>query len=226
MISRFLAAACACLCAWPALALVTRTDRDDAEYLELASRYTSALRLTAPAGEGVLIAPRWILSAARAKAPARVRIGGRDHAVQAGYMHAESGIALLLLKEPVSAVEATPIYRGGDEAGKGLVITGHGGDGRKRAGINTIDRVEAKTLEVRIKQGDEASDLQGALTPAELGAPAYLQVGDDLFVAGIATTVAGGRETYARVSALAGWIDDTMFRAGSEETRRTAPARR
>jgi hypothetical protein len=227
--SSFLAAACACLCAWPALALVTRTDRDDAEYLELASHYTSALRLTAPAGEGVLIAPRWILtSAARSKAPARVRIGERDHAIQATYAHAESGVALLLLKEEVTAAEATPIYRGADEAGKGVVIAGHGGDGRRRAGINTVDRVDARTLEVRIKKGDDASDLQGALTPAEIGAPAYLQVEGRRFVAGIATTIAGDRETYARVSALADWIDGTMFRAAADEARGpvTPPARR
>lgn len=230
MISRFLLAACGCLLASPAVALLTRADRDDAEYLELASRYTSSVRLSARAGEGVLIAPRWMLtSAAHAKEAARLRIGARDYAVQSTYTEGQAGVALLLLREAAADVEPTPIYRGTEEAGKAVVVTGHGGDGRKRAGINTIDRVAARTLELRIRKGDDASDLQGALTPSETGAPAYLQVGDELFVAGIATAIAGDRETYARISALAAWIDETMLGAAMSEAasiRDARPARR
>ena len=54
----------AALAAQPAGALLIRPDRDDAEYLELATRYTSSVLLEAPDGEGVLIAPRWVLTAA------------------------------------------------------------------------------------------------------------------------------------------------------------------
>ena len=224
MIPRFLLAACACLLASHAAALQPRADRDDAEYLELASRYTASVPLNAPGGEAVLIAPRWLLtSAAGARNVARVRIGTRDFAVQSTHTEARSGIALLLLRQPVEDVEPTPVYRGRDEAGKAVVVTGHGGDGRRRAGINTIDHVHARTLEVRTKQGDDASDLQGALTPSEIGAPAYLQIDAELFVAGIATAVAGDRETYARISALVDWIDETMFRAGAEEAKAIAP---
>lgn len=227
MTIRLLAAACACLCAWPAAALQTRADRDDAEYLELASRYASSVRLAASGGEGVLIAPRWVLtSAARAKSASSLALGGRSHAIQSTYTEGGSGIALLLLREAVAGIEPTPVYRGRDEAGKGVVVAAHGGDGRRRAGINTVDAVTATTLELRIKRGDDASDLQGALTPDETGAPAYLQVDGGLFVAGIATSLAPGRETYARVSALGGWIDDTMFRAGAEEARTLSPPRR
>jgi len=222
VISRLLLAACASLFASNAAALLTRPDRDDAEYLELASRYTSSVRLSAPAGEGVLIAPRWVLTSA-ANTRASLRIGARDYAVQSTYTEGQSGIALLLLRQPIDDIEPTPIYRGRDEAGKGLVIAGHGGDGRKRAGINTIERAAGRTLEVRIKKGDEASDLQGALTPSESGAAAYLQVDGDLFVAGIATAMSGDRETYARISSVADWIDETMFRAGVEEAKSIAP---
>ena len=52
----------------PAGAILIRPDRDDAEYLELATRYPASIALPA-GGEGVLIAPRWVLTAAhRAKA--------------------------------------------------------------------------------------------------------------------------------------------------------------
>jgi hypothetical protein len=195
VIPRLLLAACASLFASHAAALLTRPDRDDAEYLELASRYTSSVPLNAPGGEAVLIAPRWLLtSAERARNIARIRIGTRDFAVQSTHTEARSGIALLLLREPVGDVEPTPIYRGRDEAGKGVVIAAHGGDGRKRA-----------------------------LTPAETGAGAYLQVDGDLFIAGIATAVVGERETYARISSVADWIDETMFRAGADEAKAIAP---
>ena len=39
----------------PAAALVIRPDRDDSEYLELATRYTSSIALGASAGEGVFL---------------------------------------------------------------------------------------------------------------------------------------------------------------------------
>lgn len=226
MTSRCLLAAFACLFASHAAALTIRPDRDDAEYLELASRYTSSVRLGAQGGEGVLIAPRWVLtSAERAKAVSRLKIGAREYAVQSTHTEGGSGVALLFLREPVHDIEPTPVYRGRDEAGKGVVIAGHGGDGRRRAGINTVDGVTGNSLEVRIKKGDDASDLQGALTPAETGAPAYLQVEGELFVAGVATEIRDGRERYARASALAQWIEDTMFRAGTQEADTGAPRR-
>ena len=227
MIPRFLLASFACLCASHAAALLIRADRDDAEYLELASHYSSSVRLSAQGGEGVLIAPRWVLtSAERAKSASRLRIGARDYAVQSTHTEGQSGIALLLLREPVADIEPHPVYRGREEAGKGVVVAGHGGDGRRRAGITTIESLTARAFELRIKKGDEASDLQGSLTPAETGAPAYLKVDDEHFVAGVATAVGEGRETYARVSALVEWIDDTMFKAAAAEAAASTAPRR
>jgi hypothetical protein len=241
VIPRIVIAFAAMCCALPASALLIRTDRDDAEYLELASRYGSSVALNAPGGEGVLIAPRWVLTSAhRAKAlqdrkpPASIAFGPRQHAVQGVFIHpawkpgGANDIALVFLEEPVVGVQPTPPYRGSDEAGKGVVIAGSGTtgkigeppsaqrtDGRKRAAINTVERVTASTLGMRIKPPDEASDLQGALVPAESGAPAYLQAPQGLFVAGIAQQGEGEWETYARVSVFAEWIDAVMWRAAT-----------
>lgn len=241
MIPRILVAFAALCCASPASAILIRADRDDAEYLELATRYASSLALNAPGGEGVLISPRWVLTSAdRARAlqerkPAiSLTVGGRLHAVESIFIHPEwrpggpNDIALVFLKEPVQGVQPTPPYRGNDEGGKGVVIAGSGAtgrigdppsalrsDGRKRAAINTVDRVTANTLGLRIKPPEEASDLQGALVPAESGAPAYLQTKEGLFVAGIARQAEGEWETYARVSAFAEWIDATMWKAAT-----------
>jgi hypothetical protein len=176
--TRFPLLLCLALAAASANALLIRPDREDAEYLELASRYASAAALNAPDGEGVLVASRWVLTAAhRAKAlqqmkPApKLQLAGRAYEIQSYFLHPEwkegSGdIALLLLREPVKGIEPTPIYRANDENGKGLVVVGHGGTGviggkpspaaaadrRARAAINTVDRVSERTLELLVRE--------------------------------------------------------------------------
>ena len=187
-------------------ALLIRDDRDDAEYLELATRYTSSVLLNAPDGEGVLIAPRWVLTAAHmAKALQemrplpRLRFGDRDYEIQAMFPHADwkkgghSDVALLLLKEPVRGVEPTRLYRDSDEGGKTVVIVGHGYTGtiggkplpkekwdrKKRAAINTVDRVTPRILGLQIKKAEDASDLQGAAAPGDSGGPAYVEAGSE-----------------------------------------------
>jgi len=236
-------------------AILIRTDRDDEEYLELAARYTSSIHLGAADGEGVLIAPRWVLTAAHVaralkdtKPMPRFDLGGRAFEIESIYIHPDwknggpNDIALVLLAKPLAGIQPTPLYRGSDEEGKALVIVGHGQTGKigektlsqerrdrkKRAAINTVDRVSARTLELRIKAGDDASDLQGAATPGDGGGPAYLQNGEGLFVAGIgyatddtnADGIAGNVgdwETYARVSAFVPWIEATMLDVAKRE---------
>jgi len=234
----------ACLVVSPAVAMSTRADREDAEYLELASRYPSTTALGANAGESVLVAPRWLLtSAARAKAlkPGRsIALGGSAHEIQSVHTHPawngarDNALALVFLREAVGNIEPTPIYRAHDEAGRTIAIVAHGADGRPRAGINTIDAVTATSFATRIKAHDEASDLQAALAMSDTGAPAFAEVGDDIFVAGVAVDLddanhdgrtgdVGDREIFARVSAFADWIDATMFRAGVDEAARIKP---
>lgn len=115
-------------------------------------------------------------------------------------------------------VEPNRLYRENDENGKGVAISGHGSaDRRKRAAINTIDRVDARTLGIRVKPLDEASDLQGKLTAGDLGAPAFVEVPAGILVAGILTSIAGEWETYARVSVLVPWIEAVMLDVAKKE---------
>lgn len=225
MTFRFLAASLAAWsCAFPAAALSIRTDRDDAEYLELATRYTSPVALSASAGEGALIAPRWVLTSAQV---ARSLQQLKSQRVKAYFVHPTADLALMFLQEPM--VQAPlPLYRRNDEAGKGVAVVGLGSaDGRPRAGINTVDRVTDTTLELRIKPLEEASDLQGARTPRELGGPAYIEKDGEIFLAGVASRIERGTEIYTRVSTFADWIDDTMLAAAMREANeKKAGARR
>jgi len=233
-LARFCLALALALAFAPAHALLIRADRDDAEYLELASRYGAALRLASVEGEGVLIAPRWVLTAAsvaaRTKTSERLRVAERDYRIDAVFTHPDASLALLFLRDAIDAVEPMPIYREADENAKGIVVVAHGPTGiigdtaaqpkidhRARAAINTIDRVEPRAFATRIKPLDDASDLQGAATAAEVGHPAFIETKAGIFVAGIGLAPGGDWEPYLRVSAFADWIDLTMFKAAQAE---------
>jgi hypothetical protein len=236
----------------PAAAILIRADRDDAEYLELATRYTSSVLLEAPDGEGVLIAPRWVLTAAHRakalqemKALPKLRFGERDYEIQSIVMHPDwkkgghSDVALILLKDAVRGVEPTRLYRGTDEGGKSVVIVGHGHTGRigekplpkerwdrkKRAAINTVDRVTPRTLGLQVKKPEDASDLQGAAAPGDSGGPAYIQTENGLFVAGIASATDDDWELYTRVSTFVPWIEAVMLEEAKREAEKLLDAR-
>lgn len=247
--SRLAAALLATLAALPSAAILTRPDRDDAEYRELATRYPAAVSLGAAAGSGALIAPRWVLTSARAASAIRpgaqsLDVAGRRHEIQEVVVHPDwkggddADLALLFLREAVAGIEPVAIHRDPDEAGETGRIVGfgetgrigapsaeHRNDGLARAAINTVDRVQPRSLGMRIKGPEEASDLQGALAPGDRGAPAFFEMRGRFTVAAIAASP-GPWETYVRVSAFAAWIDEAMFRAAQQEAARDEAARR
>ncbi|MBL0143347.1 MAG: trypsin-like serine protease [Betaproteobacteria bacterium] len=241
----------AVIVAFPVGAILIRPDRDDEEYRELATRYPSALALSASGGAGVLIAPRWVLTTARqakaldGKNPS-LRIGSRDHAIQEIFVHpdwkpgAEADVALLYLRESVQDIEPTPIYRDSDEDGRTARIVGFGetgrigtkpaapADRRARAAVNTVDRVAPRTLGLRIKPPEDASDLQGAAAPGDGGAPAFFEIDGRILVGGLYCATEdtngdgifgniGDSERYTRVSAFAEWIQVTAGKAAADE---------
>lgn len=220
------AAACA---SWPASAVLIRPDRDDAEYLELASRYTASIALIAPASEAVVVAPRWLLvPASRAPAAGKpLEIAGKSNVVArvvahpGAKPHTPTDLALVQLAQPVESVKALPFYRRDDESGKAVVFVAHGATGvigkperredlRARGAVNTIDGVTAQGLELRLKAADDASDLQGALVPGEEGAAAWLETDDGLFLAGIYYGDGKDSNRFSRISAFAPWLDSVI----------------
>jgi hypothetical protein len=210
---RYLLAALALAAALPAQAILIRPDRDDAEYLEMATKFTSFVPLGLPdGGGGVLVNARWVLTAApMAKAIEernghRLRIGARQYEVERVVVHPEwkrgtpGEVGLLLLKTPVGDVEPTPVYSAEDESGKTVIVVGtgytgkigakptrEGWDRKTRASVNTVDKLGPRTLFLQLKDKDEASDLQGAAAPGDAGGPAYVNTPQGLRVIGIAS---------------------------------------
>ena len=246
----------------PAAAILIRPDRDDAEYQELATKYPASVLLNAPDGEGVLIAPRWILTAAHMvkaleemKPLPRITIGKRVYEIQSLHANPEyrkgnpaSDIGLIYLKRAVDNDEVEPVllYKEKDEGGKTVIIVGHGYTGKiggkplpkeqwdrkKRAAINTIERISPRTLGLMIKPPDEASDLQGAAAPGDSGGPAFVETPDGVRVIGIGSATddtnangivgdPGDWEIYVRVSFFVPWIEAVMVGVARDELRRT-----
>jgi hypothetical protein len=179
------------------------------------------------------------------KSPPPIKVGNRDIKVAGVYVHpawrpgANSGDIALVHLAGAAKADPTPLYRGDDEAGKSVVIVGSGDTGKlgdktlrrdrkMRAGINTIDRLSPKTFAMKVKAGDDASDLQAAFTASESGAPAYFQnESNELFVMGLASSTkdensdglvgAGDSQILVRVSAYVPWIEETMEKAARDE---------
>jgi hypothetical protein len=228
------------LMAFPAEAILIRPDRDDAEYVELATRFPAAV-LVAPGVEGVLFAPRWVLTSAHsatmllgAKLRPPLVIGGKPNAILQTFIHPEwkqgttADLALVLLRDPVTTIEPAQLSGERDEVDEVIFIVGHGetgrlgqsarsADGKKRAAINTIDRVMPATLAMRIKPADTASDLQGAAAANERGAPALAEVMGKPNVFGLYSADEGLWQVFVRVSTYTQWINETMFRGAVEE---------
>jgi trypsin len=241
-LARFLCVLAATCGALPAAAILIRADRDDAEYLELASRYASTVTFEPSTCGGVLIAPRWVLTFALAaseigqrKPPARLRIGKREHEVEAVFISPQqmAGLGLVLLKTPVTAVQPSPLYRDRNEAGKAVVMVSFGPTGRigddatrsdkqARAAINTVDGISDPLLQLRIKPPEEASDLQGAAVNEDCGSPAYIETSEGIFVAGIAWVgksppKVGESNFFIRVSTQVPWIEAVMLDVARKE---------
>jgi hypothetical protein len=189
-------------------AVIIRHDKADSLYLELGRNHRKhIIHFNLPDGEGTLIAPQWILTAAHVASDAvkgtRVSIAGRYFTVQSRFLHpgwreeARFDIALVRLSRPVRGIEPIPLYRGTEEEGQiatilGCGLTGNGkigqntaGDGQLRAARNRIEKATPFWIKLLFDPPEDALDLEGVSGQGDSGGPALIKDNGSLFVAGV-----------------------------------------
>jgi hypothetical protein len=221
-----------------AIAIIIRHDRDDAKYLELGSHFPAVCSI-GRAGEGALISPEWIVTAAhvaKGSSSPTVDCNGVQYKIVAKFIFpdwqdmAPNDIGLIKLAKPVKEIDPLGIYDGKDETGKTVTFVGRGGTGtgltgpthedRKRRGATSVvERADHEWLYFTFHDSSTATDLEGISGPGDSGGPALIEKEGKWYVAGISVWgqpgpkgrgTYGAKEGYTRVSSYLDWIHDTL----------------
>jgi hypothetical protein len=218
-----------CLPVWPEgqARIIRRHDVADSVYLAAAARIHGLVHLNLSSrpdlgdGEGTLITPQWVLTAAHVAVEMRagktVTVGEDLVQVDRICRHpawrdgGPQDIALLHLRRPTTADRPVPLYRRTDEADRILWVAGYGdkGDGligptghdrRVRAATNRVDEASANWLKFIFDPpgSSRTTPLEGISGPGDSGGPGYLEEHGELRVAGVSSGQddgpSGGRE--------------------------------
>ncbi len=190
-------------------------------------------------GDGTLIAPQWVLTAAhvayglyrRSEGALNVYFDdGTIRSVDKVYLHprftpmGRYDIALLQLKESVPHVEPVPYYTGNDELGRMIILAGHGDrrnpdgtwlrDGKLRTYTNVVDAVDDTHLLFDYDApGPDATDKEGTSGPGDSGGPALIGTDGSLRLAGISSMGEPGNDGPCSYGAVEHFVRVSQFSA-------------
>ncbi|HMB89639.1 MAG TPA: serine hydrolase [Rhodothermales bacterium] len=196
--------------------IIIRHDREDSAYRDLGARYAGALcEVRVEDGQGVrvalgiLIAPRWVLTAAHVAQGMQpghaIRFDGQDYPVarmtlQPKWEGQEHDLALIYLQTPVAGAQPLPLYRWDDEAGQQIIFVGSGmsgngqtgpteEDGIIRGATNRVDEVAPEWLNFIFNAPDTpgVTDLEGISGPGDSGGPGILVRNGTAYLAGVSS---------------------------------------
>ncbi len=226
--------------------IVRRHDKSDQAYLDLGANFPSVCKVGKRGGDGTLIDSRWVLTAAhvargmynREGENLQVYFQGSSEGIRVDkvFIHPNfqpmsgADISLLYLAEPVSNINPVALYSNNDEAGKNIILVGHGdtrtglggewvADGQRRGATNIIDAVSDDKIIFDFDDISEGTELEGTAGPGDSGGPAFVVVNGKSLIAGVSSAgkpgkngpgTYGAREFYTRVSTYQQWINATM----------------
>ncbi|UCE94760.1 MAG: trypsin-like serine protease [Flavobacteriaceae bacterium] len=200
--------------------IVRRHDRADADYINLGKSFKAVVKVGLRGGDGTLIAPNWVITAAHVAKGIHQRDGknfqvyfGNDpigFRVKQVFIHPNfqpmktADIALLWLEKEVPNIDPILPYVEQDESGKQIIIVGHGdtktgkdsdwiSDGLKRGATNIIDEVTSDKIIFDFDQPQNGTALEGTAGRGDSGGPAIILVNDIPMIAGISSAGMPGK---------------------------------
>jgi hypothetical protein len=227
-------------------AIVIRHDVNDKAYKELGEQYAASVAYINGC-TSTLIEPHWLLTAAHCVYGRERKLSTATHLdkryriefVTAHPWYNDKNdkfydIALVQLKDPILNGRPAKLYSDQDEKGKPVVFVGKGtyGNGQigyiehdtvQRGATNTIIDVNEQTVSFRFDAPEKATRLEGISGPGDSGGPAFVELGSELYVAGVSSYQVptkespeahyGVSEYYSRVSTYHQWLQSIMTTA-------------
>lgn len=235
-------------------AIVIRDDVPDEHYHASVADFPPLVTLYNIGVHGTLIHPNWFVTAAHAvfcmNPGQQVLVGQQVATVEGRYSHPDytlggkHDLALIRLREPVTAIAPALLYQDGAELGTSLWFIGAGGSGTGRLGetINYRDnngrlrKAQNRVVEVtdtdivfKFERGAAGEALEGVSGNGDSGGPAFVKQADHYVLMGVSSRTDswfygvgeyGVTELYTRISAYRPWIERVM--ASTDESQRRA----
>ena len=122
--------------------IVIRHDKNDAQYIALGKKFPAVCKVGKRGGDGTLISPRWIITAAHVAQGMFNREGANlkiyfendevGYSIEKVFINPDfapmqgADIAIIQLKKDVQKIKPVQLYTQQDETGKEIIIVGHG----------------------------------------------------------------------------------------------------